>query len=59
MKLIVVVRYDFDESEDNPIADRLDDLHERLEGFGPGRVWAAIGEPCERVSAAVDAEADR
>jgi hypothetical protein len=56
MKLIVVVRYDFDESETSPVATRLDDLHERLDGFGPGRVWVAIGEPCERVSAAVDAE---
>jgi hypothetical protein len=59
MKLIVVVRYDFDESETNPIVDRMNDLRERLAGVGDGLVWVAVGEPCERVSAAVDAEEDR
>jgi hypothetical protein len=60
VKLIVVVRYDFDErSETSPIATRIEDIHERLLGLAHADVWVAIGEPCERVSAAVDVEEDR
>lgn len=59
MKLIVVVRYDFDESEDQPVLSRVEQLHRRLAGVGDGLVWVAVGESCERVSAAVDAEADQ
>jgi hypothetical protein len=55
-KLIIVVRYDFDESEPSPVMDRMDDLYRRLGGFGDALVWVATGDPCERVSAAVDAE---
>ncbi len=58
-KLIVVVRYDFDDTETAPIIDRIEDLQKRLDGVGRANVWVAIGEPCERVSAAVEAEADR
>lgn len=59
MKLIVVVRYEFDETEPNPVADRLEELHKRLAGYSPGLVWVATGEPCERVTAAVEAEEER
>ena len=59
MKLIIVIRYDFDETKDNPIAEHMADLDRRLDHIGPGTAWVAIGEPCERVSAAVEAEEAR
>jgi hypothetical protein len=59
-KVIVVVRYDLDEPGwSDEFAARINDLHERLKGFAPANVWIAHGDACERVSAAVDAEADR
>lgn len=59
MKLIVVVRYDFDETEDQPVLSRVEDLRQRLGGLPPATVFVAIGDAYERVSAAVDAEADQ
>lgn len=60
-KLVIVVRYDLDETEAQAqaIGDRVEALRERLAGLPVGVGWVAIGEPCERVIAAMDAEADR
>lgn len=56
MKLIVAVRYDFDETEDQPVLTRVQELHDRLAGLPNALVWVAIGDSYERVSAAIEAE---
>lgn len=60
MRLAIVVRYEFDpDTETEPVKQRFHELHARLQDMpSGGSVFLAVDESYERISAAIEAEAE-